>query len=400
MDSLNPLPDLQELELRPVLAPAEAPPVREEPDRPAEVLPRGLWWALFTAFFALPVAAAAAYFGFVASDVYVSQAQFIVRSMSLNDSSSVLALAQDQRLSRANEETFAVNEYVRSRDAVAELSARNDLRAILARPEGDIFNRFPNFYSRNTREALYRHFRSIVSADIEGKTGISRLEVEAFRPEDAHNLVTALLASAEQFVNRMNERAYANALADAQHRFDKARQAVLNLERRLTEFRQRERIIDSGKAAAAALGTIGKMSMELARLEAEVDRQIRVSPSSPSIKPLRDKITSYRRQIEIERSKVAGGSGAIAEKMAEYETLVLERELAGKALGIAMLDMQNARQASQVQHLYLQTITEPNLPDYPIYPRRILCFLAVAGLALLLWWSTLSVTCIVMEHRS
>jgi capsular polysaccharide transport system permease protein len=399
MDSLNPLPDLQELELRPVHPPEAAPAARDEPERSEEILPRRLRWTLFVALFVLPVAAAAPYFGLIASDVYVSQAQFIVRSMSFNDSSGVLAFAQNQGLSRANEETFAVNEYVRSRDAVAELVARNDLSAILARPEGDIFNRYPNFYSRNTREALYRHFRSIVSADIEGKTGISQLEVEAFRPEDARNLAQALLASAEQLVNRMNERAYANARADAQHRFEKARQAILDLERRLTEFRQRERIVDSGKEAAAALEAIGRMSTELARQEAELDRQLRIAPSAPSIKPLREKIASYRRQIEIERSKVVGGNGAIAGKMAEYETLVLERDLAAKALGVAMLEMENARQAAQVQHLYLQTITEPNLPDYPLYPRRILGFLAVTGLALLLWWTTVSVTRIVMEHR-
>jgi capsular polysaccharide transport system permease protein len=400
MDSIKELPPLQELELVAVPLPEGVSADEDEVDRVDDVLPRRHRWALFLVLVVLPVTVAAAYFGLIASDVYVSQAQFIVRSMSFNDASGLVAFAQNQGLSRATEETFAVNEYVRSRDSVDFLVVHDDLRTILARPEADLFNRFPNFFSRNTREALFRHFRSMVSADVEGKTGISRLEVEAFRPGDALNLAKALLAAGEQLVNRMNERAYENALADAQRRFDEARQTVANAERRLTEFRQREHIVDSGREATAALEAIGRMSMELAQQEADLDRQLRLSPSAPAIRPLRQKIDSYRRQIELERAKIVGGTGAIAEKMADYEALVLERELAAKALGVAMLEMEKARQAAQVQHLYLQTIAEPNLPDYPLYPRRILGFLAVTGLALLVWWITLSITRIVMEHRA
>ena len=56
---------------------------------------------------------------------------------------------------------YAVNEYVVSRDAVDLLVRDHNLRAILARPEADIFNRFPNFFSRDNKEQLYRRFRRI-----------------------------------------------------------------------------------------------------------------------------------------------------------------------------------------------------------------------------------------------
>jgi capsular polysaccharide transport system permease protein len=191
-----------------------------------------------------------------------------------------------------------------------------------------------------------------------------------------------------------------NALADAQRRFEEAQQTVSTVERRLTAFRQKERIVDSGKEAEAALEAIGRMSMELARQEADLDRRLRISPSGPAIQPLRDGIESLRHQIESERAKVVGGNGAIAEKMAAYETLVLERELAAKSLGAAMLQMENARQASQAQHLYLQVIAKPNLPDYPLFPRRVLGVLSVACLALLIWWIALSMTRIILEHRT
>ncbi len=76
-------------------------------------------------------------------------------------------------MSRAADETFAVADYMQSRDAVDYLIAHHDLKDILSRPEADVFNRFPNFIARNTRESLYRHFRQMVDAEVDPGTGVS-----------------------------------------------------------------------------------------------------------------------------------------------------------------------------------------------------------------------------------
>ncbi len=95
-----------------------------------------------------------------------------------------------------------------------------------------------------------------------------------------------------------------------------------------------------------------------------------------------------------------GTNGSLAARMAPYELLVLERELAAKALGLATLNLEKARQNAQLQHLYLQVIVQANLPDQALYPKRWLCFSIVCAISLLVFWICLSVYRIAMEHQA
>jgi capsular polysaccharide transport system permease protein len=86
--------------------------------------------------------------------------------------------------------------------------------------------------------------------------------------------------------------------------------------------------------------------------------------------------------------------------MQEYELLLLRRELAAKGLGLAMLNVEKARQNAQLQHLYLQTIAQPNTPDEALYPKRLFWIFIVTGVSLVLFWTVLSIYRLVMEHQA
>lgn len=356
-------------------------------------------WALFIGLVAVPVALASIYFGFIASDIYVSEARFIIRSATNSDLTGFAALVQNQGMSRAADETYAVNEYFRSRDALRVLLDGHQLAEVLSRPEADFISRFPNFYSKDTRESLHRHFRSMVTAEVEASTGLSRLEVAAFRPEDAQRIASALLASAEALINRLNDRANRDALNYAHEMLDAAAHKINEIERQITEYRQRERLIDANQETVAAMETFGRLSIELAQSRAALDQQIRMTPSAPSVDALRERISAMSKQVDYFRSKIVGTDGSIASKMPEYELLLLQRELAAKGLGLAMLNVDKAKQNSQLQYLYLQIIAAPNTPDEALYPRRLLWISVVTVISLLLFWTVLSFFRMVMEHQ-
>ena len=86
-----------------------------------------------------------------------------------------------------------------SRDAVDKLVARDGLKDMLARPQGDFINRFPNLFTRDTREQLFRHFKDFASIDVSNDSGIARLRAIAFTPDDALALNKAMLRNAEGF---------------------------------------------------------------------------------------------------------------------------------------------------------------------------------------------------------
>jgi capsular polysaccharide transport system permease protein len=60
--------------------------------------------------------------------------------------------------------------------------------------------------------------------------------------------------------------------------------------------------------------------------------------------------------------------------------------------------LETARNEAQRQQLYLDRVVQPNLPDYPIEPRRIRYVLVVLVLGLLIWAITSLLTAAVREH--
>lgn len=399
-DILRPEPIIQEIRLEPIASRGE--------------LVAGDWWEtveakrvpwhrrhlMFIILVALPMGLATLYFGVIAADQYVSETRFIVRSSASDDAGNLAALMQNQKLSRAVDETYAVNEYVVSRDAVDLLVRKHHLRAILSRPEADIFNRFPNFYSRDNKEQLYRRFQRAVDTDIDTESGISTLDVRAFTPEDARDLAAALLGSGETLVNRLNARAHDDALKQASQALDEAKARMANVETELTKFRNDKNVIDPNKEAALALDALAKMTTDLVRAEAALSQIVAAAPQSPMIAPMREKIVSIQVEIDKQRARTVGSGEAMTSKLAEFDRLMLDRELASKSLEMAIGQFEASRREARQQQLYLETIVEPNLADQPLYPRRILSLLFVLGVSLCVYWLVKGIAGTVSEHQA
>jgi capsular polysaccharide transport system permease protein len=308
-------------------------------------------------------------------------------------------MIESQGLSRANDGTYAVNDYVVSRDIVERLVANDHLRDVLARPEGDFINRYPNFYTRDNRENLFEHYKTMVTARIDGATGISTVRVVAFRAEDARAIAVAVLQYAEGLINRLNQRAFDDTERYAQSIVEREKSNIARIEANLAAFRNASRSVDPGAESVAGFEMIGKMTTEVALLRATLQQQMALSPASPGIGALRERIRSYQTEIDRQKLEIVGSNKSLAAKLAEYEKLELDRELGARGLGLAMVGLANARQDARQQHLYLQTIVEPNLADEAEYPRQVIGMLIAFVLCLGLYATLRSLWLITLEHR-
>ncbi len=351
---------------------------------------------LFT--FVIPVMFSGLYFGVIASDRYVSEAQFVVRSSAGVGLDSAAALIQNQGQSRATDENFAVSAYIRSRDALDLLVENENLKAIISRPEGDFLNVFPNFYSRNNKESLFRYYKNMVSSTIDGASGITTIEVEAFRAEDAKTLNETLLRYAEDFVNKLNARARDDALVYSNLQVAAATEELAKIENRFTQYRNEVGMVDAARETASTMESIGRLLLELAKLQANYEETAAITPQSPSLRATQERINSLHGEVTRLRGRLAGGNSSIASRLGEFEKLALERTLAAKTLEQVELSRQKARQEAEQQHLYLQTIVQPNLSDHAKYPRRIYYFVATLLLCFMLFATLRSLTAIAAEH--
>lgn len=384
------------IELRSVPVPVEP----EDTDPTAEELPQPFWrrHLLLLTVFALPVAAAIVYFGLIASDIYTSEARFIVRTSNSTET-GISALIQSQGMSRGMNETYAVAGFIESREAAALLEREADLRGAMSRAEADIFARYPSFFhSRTSWEKFYKKYLDMLNVEIDGTSGIVLLEFDGFLPADSQRMTAMLVQASERFINKLNERAQSDTIGFAQKLVAEAQQRLTDVETRLAEYRNRVGLLNPQEESKATLQRLGQLATEIAKQEATLSQQMALAPNSPTIEPLRERIRSYKAELEARKSEIVGGDNSVASKLQDYEMLTLERELAIKWLGTATAGLEKSRQEAQSQRVYLQLISEPSLADHPHKPYRILSILAIAALAFAVYRIVVSLVRTIQEH--
>ena len=348
----------------------------------------------------LPTLLTGIYYEGIAADQYSSEAKFVVRSSKIQPGGGIGSLLSGVGISRAQDDTYPVNDFIMSRDAAKLLSDHQDLRAVMNRPEADFLARFPTFYSKNTFEDLFKRYKDFVNVTLDTSSGISTLAVRSFRAGDAQTIATALLADAEGLVNRMNDRARRDAITVAQSEVDRSEQRITDVQAALTQFRLKQNTLDPTKTSTGLLDLIGRMSQESASSKAQLFELIRTSPQSPQIPGLRNRIGALDRQIAEEQRKIVGGDSAIANSLGDYERLILSREFADKSLTSAIGSLETARVEAQRQQLYLERVVEPNFADDALYPRRVVSIATVLLACLLIYGIGWLLVAGVREHTA
>lgn len=348
---------------------------------------------------ALPAAIAILYYGAIATDMYESEASYVVRSVSPSPGlASVATGMSSAQLGRASDDTFVVNAFMTSRDALSALIEKHGLLEALARPEADFVSRFPRPWEQPSLERLKQRLAEFVTVEFDTTTNIGKLTVRAFRAADAQMIANALLQHAEALINRLNARARADAVQFSSEVVATAQKRVEEVQLQIAAFREKELVFDPVRQSAATIELIARLRGQIAEQQASLSEVLTTAPTSPQVAALRSKIAAFEKQIVTERSQIAGSDSAMVPKLGAFEKLSLEREMAIKSYGSALLSLENARNEAQRQQLYLERIVAPNAADIPSHPRRLQSIVAIlAVLGCLLWIERLLVR-VVMEH--
>lgn len=361
------------------------------------------WWRriplAFLVVVVVPTALAAVYYLLVASPRYVSEARFIVRAPAQGQPSSLGVALQGVGLSAGPVDSFAVHEFINSRDGLRQALKLTDVKAMFADRGADIFSRFPRPFEKSSDESLFKAYQRFVEVGYDSTTGISTLRVEAFRPEDAQRLSSVLLTGGEGIVNALNKRAQADTVAEAIRAQTSARERLAAAQARLVSFRNAEGLIDPRLAVEESGAIISSLQTTAANLKAERDRLAAEAPNSPQLPALAGQISAYERQIRAERAKMTGSSQSLAPRISQYEDLTLEREFAGKELTQANAAVLSAEQDARRQRLYLERIVNPNLPDTSTEPRRLRAIITILFSTLLAYGVGWLMWAGVREHK-
>ncbi|BDD67242.1 capsule polysaccharide export protein [Sphingobium sp. TA15] len=354
---------------------------------------------LFLIAVIIPTLLATLYFGFLASDVYISESRFTVRSPEKSTPTGLGALFKSSGFANAGDEVYAAQDYVQSRDALEALNRKNAFMRAYSAPSISVLDRFAGMGWGTTFEDLYKYYKKKVDVKYESSSSIVTLTVRAYTPQDAGRFNEQLLEMAEATVNKLNERGRQDLIRFAQREVDDAKAKSQSAALALSAYRNAAGVVDPEKQATVQIQMISKLQDELIATRTQLTETRTVSPQNPQIEVLTARAESLSNEIDKQLGLVAGSSKSLSSRAAQYQRVLLENQFADKQLASALASLDEARNEANRKQAYVERIVQPNVPDEPLEPRRWRGIVSTLVLGLAAWGILSMLIAGMLEHK-
>ncbi len=344
----------------------------------------------------IPTLLAAIYFGLIASDIYVSEARFAIRSAKANGGGGGLAaILASPMVSAGGQDTVVVTDYAHSYDMLKKIQERLDIRQHYSDSDIDVVARLKEGV---TEEELLEYFAKHVHLIRDTQSDVITLKVRAYDPAISQQLANLVIELSENLVNGMSYRITEDALETAHREVDIAAAKVQKASADLGTFRKDNVSLNPAEESSALLTLVGGLESRLISVRAQLaEKQAYMREDSPDVVTLKNRVSVLSRQLALERGRLVGGSGGreMSGLIADYQPLALTEQLAHQQYASALSSLEIARLEAQRKKQYLVTFIPPNYPGQALEPRRLYEILTVLVYSFLIYligclmWSAL-----------
>ena len=347
--------------------------------------PQGLALRLLLSCVLLPTLVVFLYLTFFASDIYLADAKFAIRSQNQQQSMDMLSTFFRTNSSFLSD-SYIVQNYIQSMDMIDKVDAKLHVREHYSDLSHDIWYRL----TRNaTHDELLRYWSWAVVTTFDPDTSIMTIQVKAFSSQMAQAVCQAVLDASEDLVNAMNNRARSDALSLAQAEVARAEARISEAQEAMRQYRERTVILDPQAVASGLYGLVNQLESELTKTTAELaEATTYMQKDSPRVIMLQNRLAVLQTQLQNEKARLASqiqGDKPLSALVSEFQSLTLEEEFAQKQLTSAMASLESARVQAESKSLYVESFQKPMEPDESLYPRPIvfsLVFMLAAAVLL------------------
>ena len=336
------------------------------------IIQNGLTKTGIFVFVIIPTAIIGIFLTFIASDAYVSEAKFSVKSENSAVGSLDLAASIFSTQGSTFPDAYILQDYIHSPDLLVELEKKLKLRGHYGDKKYDFFFRLATDASK---EDFIAYWQSKVKIAYEPESGVIGIRVKAFTREIAQSICKAILGQCETLINQMNDRALEDTLSMAYKEVERAEKRVFASRESLKVFRDEKNMLDPGATAQSLLKILSQLEGQAIETRAELREALTyMREDSPKIEAIKRKLEAIESQLKEEKQRLSG-TMKYREKLSavvgEYEQLVTESEFAKNQYLSALASLEAARIRANSKSRYIVAYQQPTLPDESIFPRPI-----------------------------
>lgn len=345
----------------------------------------------------MPTLLAVVYFGFIASDVYVSESRFAIKSSKGGGPSTGLeALVSVPIVSGGGgSEILVVTDFSESQDMMLMIQEQLDIKSHYSSDSIDLLSRLSG---DATVEAMLDYFREHVHMFRDSTSDVVTLTTRAYDPVMSQQIASLVIELSEGLVNTMSTRIEDDALLTARNEVQLAEDKVKAASASVTAFRRTSSSLNPTVESGALLSIVAGLETRLIEARSLLsEKRAYMRENSAEIVTLKNRIQAISRQMALEKGRLSGGEsefemGGLIEA---YQPLILDQELARQQYASALSSLELARVEAQRKKQYLVTFIQPSLPEEAIEPHRLNRILTVMIFSFLIYiimglmWSAL-----------
>lgn len=335
---------------------------------------------------------AAIYWGFIASDRYVSEAHIIIQQTDLGSNQSVdLGSLFGAGGGASRTDQLFLRDHLLSIDMLKKLDTKLNLRAHYSDWQRDPLSRM--WFEDTPMEWFHNYYLSRVSVELDDYSGILVIKTQAYDPKMAYAISTMLVKEGEHFMNAMSHSLareqvgfLEKQVANVNERTIQARQAVL-------EYQNQKGLASPQDTAENFVTIVNQLEVKLTDLQTRRAAMLGyLMPRSSNIVDLNLQIDAVERQIIREQERLASPKGKTLNRtVEEFQRLQMNAEFIQDVYKTTLAALERGRVEATRILKKVSILQSPSEPQHPLEPRRIystivfiLGALMIAGIAHLL----------------
>lgn len=342
-------------------------------------------------------AVAVIYFGFIASDRYVSRAELVVKQADqikmLPDALSMLGLGGNN-----HQDILLIQDYLKSADLLKKLDEELGLKAHYQSHKIDYFSRLPDKVSREEFLKYYREHLTLRQDDI---SGVLTIELQAFDPAYGQKVVGVMLKESEGFINKLGHRVALEQLAFVEKEVDRAYQRLQIEKAKVLEFQNTHQLISPELTSSARLKVVSQIEAQLAQQQAQLKQlQSYMKTTAPAVVSVQARVDALTEQLAQEQSRLTGtDKNSMNEVTASYMDVQTQATLAADLYKTGLISLEQARIEAYRKLKHLLVISQPTLAEDAEYPRRLYNLATIGVLLCLLYGLIVMGLATLREHQ-
>lgn len=347
----------------------------------------------------LVCAAAAIYWGAIASDRYVSQANVIVQRTDLSGGHTVDFSSLLSGVNGSRSDELLLRNHLLSMDMLRKLDVKLGLRAHYSDRGRDPLSRM---WSADVPDEWFlQYFLSRVSVELDEYSGVLVIKAQAFDARTAQAISSMMVQEGERAMNEMAHQLARDQVAFVERQVEQMAERFQQTRQALLRFQNAHGLVSPQGRAEQLNGVVERLQAQRTELQTRRNALLGyLEPTAAGVVELDLQIEAIDKQVAQEQARLTSSSGkALNTTVEEYQRLELEAGFANDVYKTALVALEKGRVEATRNLKKVSVVQSPTLPQQPLEPRRIYNIIVSVLVTLLLAGVVHLLAAIVRDHK-